>query len=951
MTQGRRIVRMSLRMMAVLSLAIVCGAAVRALRDGVAPVPHAVAAVTLAAAFAAALARSTRGTWVSGLSASVALLAGVVGTAETAGGAAFGSLHGLISRLAGLPDGIALVQAAGAVILLAKSWFESTRRSLGLPRWAGLAAAILCLAPSISVWMLLLARDQRIVMQQADLRERALVLLLEARLDLTLSLLADRARALQADPESAQVAARIAAELERQEGVCALLCVDAEGRRRWIAPPAAGAAAPIGAMLEGTADETAASASIRTGEPVISDPATAPGKPSDPDVLVAIPLQTGSQPTAALFIVDVDRILHTVVESIDPGAPVELIDGNRLPALRPGSEAEGSGAAEPPGAPEGAGGDATPVGRPVQWEDVRLVIRALPAAADADRAGSSFPDLLLGSLAAACALVGSTVHFAQRSAERARASGRARQQLEQLIEASDTVAVVATDREGLVTIFNRGAERITGLAAGPSALRSSAIALFDPDELRSLPIRLDVPAASLLDQLSRSSEFRLRDWTWIGREGQRRRVSVAVRPWLDVNGMPLGFLLVAIDVTERERAMLSIERARAAAEDRSQQKASLLAGVTHELRSPMSAILGAADLLSDASATPQERAEWVRAIRANGTHLLGIINDILDVSKIEAGRMPVESIEVRPIDLANDVIQLLQVQASAKGIDLELEHADDGASESVRTDPLRVRQVLVNLVTNAIRHTARGGVRIAVRTQRAGESLEIAFEVADTGEGLTQEQVDMLFGDYVQVGTSEAGRSGGTGLGLAISRRMAELLQGSISVRSMPGEGSVFTLTLAARLVTPAIRAGEDALGAQAAGTALRGRRILLAEEDAGNRALLARVLGEAGGEVETCASGADAVAAVARSAGRRDFDVVLLDLQERGTDGIATVCRLRDIGFRGRIVAMAGSALTVDRESCLAAGSDAFAVKPIDPAALVALCASAAAGQVPPRA
>jgi PAS domain S-box-containing protein len=694
--------------------------------------------------------------------------------------------------------------------------------------------------------------------------------------------------------------------------------------RQWIAPPSATEAVPIREMLDGDADERAATLSIARDRPVVIDPPGGSAPADAPDVIVAFPMRAPGGEVAALFLVDVDRILASVVESIDPGAPVEILDADRAA----GTAIQGG-----------------PDGRSVSWDGATLLIRALPSADDADREGNTFPDLLLGSLAAACALVGSTVHFAQRSAERARSSSRARQQLEQLIAASDTVAVIATDREGMITIFNEGAERITGLESMAMAGRSSAIELFDVDELGSLPIRHGLPAALMLQQLAGSAEFRVRDWTWIGAGGRRRRVSVAVRPWLEPDGAPLGYLLVAIDVTERERAMLGVERARAAAEDRSQAKASLLAGVTHEIRSPMAAILSAADLLADESSSPQERAEWVRAIRANGTHLLGIINDILDISKIEAGRMPVESIEVRPLDLANDVLQLLQVQATSKGIDLELESADTGASETIRTDPMRVRQVLVNLVTNAIRHTSRGGVRIAVRTTRSGDVLEVEFDVIDTGEGMTQQQVDRLFADFVQVGQSEAGRSGGTGLGLAISRRIAELLEGSVSVRSVPGEGSAFTFRLSARVVTPAVRAGAASdSGAPRHASApgqrdLAGLRILLAEEEPGNRRLIADVLTAAGADVETCASCDDAAGAIERAAGRRVYDVTLLDLEERGRDGIASVCRLRDMGFAGRIVAMSGRTLDLDRESCMAAGCDAFAVKPIAPEELVRLC------------
>lgn len=920
MIRSHAVLRLSLRLLAVASLAIVVSESVAAARGGGAALPHAVAAASLALAFVTALVPSTRGTWSAGLSASVAVLLGAIGIADGAEGAGFGTLHSVVSQLAQLGDRAGVAQVVGASLLLAHAWIASGRRSLGLPRWAGLAAAILCFAPGIVVWMLLLARDQRIVMQQADLRERALVMLLQARLDLTMSSLAEQARGLRDDAASAAAAARVVDMLASTEGVSALLCVDARGVQRWIAPPSASDDAPVRRMLAGDADERAAATCILRDRAVVIDPPNGVAPPEAPDVIVALPIRAAGSDLAALFLVDVDTILATVVESIDPGAPVELLDADRAAA---------------------AAIDGGPDGRTVSWDGATLVIRALPSADDADRSGNTFPDLLLASLAAACGLVGSTVHFAQRSAERARASSRARQQLEQLIEASDTVAVIATDREGMVTIFNEGAERITGYASVVMSGRSSALELFDADELGSLPIRHGLPSALMLEQLSRSAEFRQRDWTWIGTGGRRRRVSVAVRPWLEPDGAPLGFLLVAIDVTERERALLGVERARAAAEDRSEAKSSLLAGVTHEIRSPMSAILSAADLLADESSTPQERAEWVRAIRANGTHLLGIINDILDISKIEAGRMPVESIEVRPLDLVNDVVQLLKVQATSKGIALAIESADAGAQETIRTDPLRVRQVLVNLVTNAIRHTVRGSVRILVRTSRSGDVLEVEFDVVDTGEGMTQEQIDSLFADYVQVGTSEAGRSGGTGLGLAISRRLAELLEGSVSVRSVPGEGSAFTFRLSARIVTPAVRAPADAPPSadRDIAASLSGLRILLSEEESENRRMLSDVLVAAGAEVEACASCADAVAAVERAAGRRVFDVALLDLQERGREGIASVCRLRDMGFPGRIVAMSGRALDVDRESCMAAGCDAFAVKPIAPDELVRLC------------
>jgi len=409
---------------------------------------------------------------------------------------------------------------------------------------------------------------------------------------------------------------------------------------------------------------------------------------------------------------------------------------------------------------------------------------------------------------------------------------------------------------------------------------------------------------------------------------------------------------LAIQRSRLEAAKASVEsevrartselmEARAAAEDANRAKSEFLANMSHEIRTPMTAILGFTDLLTGDATTPEERVEHIRVIRRNGEHLLSIINDILDLSRIEAGRLNVELVPAEPLRIVEEVRSLMQVRAADAGIELRCEHVWP-LPERVLTDPVRLRQILVNLVGNAIKFTERGSVTLRVRADRT-EPPTLRFEVVDTGIGIPQEKLDCLFRPFSQVDSSRTRRFHGSGLGLAISKRLSEMLGGGICVSSTPGVGSTFTVWIAADLVpgsswvdsTPLDRmmlehpdAGD---GAPRAEPCLEGIRVLLAEDGIDNQRLITHYLRKAGARITVVDNGRDAVAAALQAnQGTSPFHVVLLDMQMPVMDGYAAAGLLRAKGYRRPVVAITAHAMATDRDRCIAAGCDDYLTKPI---------------------
>lgn len=384
----------------------------------------------------------------------------------------------------------------------------------------------------------------------------------------------------------------------------------------------------------------------------------------------------------------------------------------------------------------------------------------------------------------------------------------------------------------------------------------------------------------------------------------------------------------------------ALEDAKAA----SRAKSEFLAKMSHEIRTPMTAILGHADLLMDEDQKTEDRHDSVSTIRRNGKHLMSVINDILDISKIEAGRMTVEILSASPQQIVADTASLMRPKAAEKKLDFDVKF-EGAVPESIQTDPTRLRQILLNLTGNAIKFTESGSVTIVTRFLKANDnkSDRLEFAIRDTGIGLTAEQQSKLFQAFAQGDDSMNRRFGGTGLGLAISRSFARMLDGDITIESQAGEGSTFTATVA----TGSLEGVEMINGLREAGASKASRRkapkikldcrVLLVEDGPDNQKLVSFMLRKAGAEVDIAENGLIGMetALAARDNGT-PYDVILTDMQMPVMDGYTATAKLREQGYDGPIVALTAHAMTDDAQKCLDSGCDAYTTKPVNRAELL---------------
>ncbi len=390
---------------------------------------------------------------------------------------------------------------------------------------------------------------------------------------------------------------------------------------------------------------------------------------------------------------------------------------------------------------------------------------------------------------------------------------------------------------------------------------------------------------------------------------------------------------------------------RFAAESASEAKSAFLANMSHEIRTPMNAVMGMTLLALRADPPPKVR-DYLQKIQSSGRHLLGVINGILDISKLEAGKVALEQVEFDLEQVLEDVVSVIAEKAASKGLKLGIELASDLPLQLLG-DPLRLEQVLINLADNAVKFTARGEIGISVSLQeRRAEQVLLHFAVRDTGIGLSLEQRERLFQSFQQADSSITRKYGGSGLGLSISKRLAELMGGQIGVDSRPGAGSTFWFTARLGLghasqgqhgsrlglqdpLAPAATDRERATQALAPAADLRGARALVVEDNPLNQEVATEFLEALGLQVELAEDGAVALQKVQR----QPYDIVLMDMQMPVMDGLSATREIRKLPGRQAlpILAMTANAMAADRKRCLEAGMNDHIAKPIDPEQLLA--------------
>ena len=397
-----------------------------------------------------------------------------------------------------------------------------------------------------------------------------------------------------------------------------------------------------------------------------------------------------------------------------------------------------------------------------------------------------------------------------------------------------------------------------------------------------------------------------------------------------------GVMVSFEDVTQLEENKIELRKSKEHAEAASRAKSDFLANMSHEIRTPMNAILGFTDLLQRGLYDNEdEQSEYLGTIHSSGTHLLELINDILDLSKIEAGKLELEMTECSPIQVFTEVINILNVRAQERNISLELV-VDGKMPETIQTDPVRLRQVVTNLVGNAIKFTNSGGVKIVARWIE-DKQPKLEFKVIDSGIGMTETQLARIFEPFVQADNSVTRRFGGTGLGLSISLKIVEALGGNLTAESTIGHGSVFTGVIEPPLSDTSVKmiSYDDFKQAKKTGPDKRINNefelppghVLIVDDGDANRRLISLILSRAGCHVEQATNGKEGL----EVAGGSRFDLILMDMQMPVMDGYTATRLLRNDGFKQPIIALTANAMQGDEEKCLAAGCSGFLTKPVD--------------------
>lgn len=515
----------------------------------------------------------------------------------------------------------------------------------------------------------------------------------------------------------------------------------------------------------------------------------------------------------------------------------------------------------------------------------------------------------------------------ERVTERSEALREAEERSRLLLEASAN-GLYGIDKDGRFTFINPAGAQLLGYLA---------------DTLIGLPVHATVhhtradgsscppEECPLLSAMRSGQAARNDDDLFWRADGQPLPVATATQAMFK-DGRIIGAVVSFIDISQRKMLDAAREKALSEAERLTRAKSEFLANMSHEIRTPLNGVLGFAEIGYRNCDERSTARETFAKIMTSGKLLQAIINDILDLSKIEAGKLQFESIPIKLVDVVKETIELLKERTQAKGLALKVKKTDDFPVACLG-DPLRMRQILINLLANAIKFTEQGSVTLSLA--REGDYLK--FQVADTGIGMNQEQVDRLFGAFEQADSSTTRKYGGTGLGLIITRRMVGMMGGEISVSSTPGEGSVFEISLPYQAAESSLLIDEPVCPPHLSGQRLAGLSILAAEDNEINQAVLMDMLTAEGARVVMVDNGAAAVERVLLD-GATCYDLVLMDVQMPQMDGYQATRLILEYAPGLPVVGQTANAFAEDKAQCLATGMVDHLAKPIAVDTLVAV-------------
>lgn len=496
-------------------------------------------------------------------------------------------------------------------------------------------------------------------------------------------------------------------------------------------------------------------------------------------------------------------------------------------------------------------------------------------------------------------------------------------------------AIISAMPDGIIRVFNPAAEQLLGYSAEELVGKQTPAIFHDPQEVVtraqafSAELGIDLePGFDVFVEKCRRGLPNAHEWTYIRKDGSRLTVLLTITALRNPDGAITSFLGVASDITTIKSVQRELTLAKDAAEAASVAKSQFLANMSHEIRTPMNGVLGMTELLLATPLTDKQR-HMTQTVRQSAASLLTIINDILDYSKIEAGKLQLERTDIDLSLLLDDAVKLFSEAARQKGLSLSVAIAPD-IPTALRGDPTRLRQILLNLIGNSIKFTVAGSITVTADClKRSAEQVLLRVTVRDTGIGIPPESQTRVFDAFAQADGSTTRKFGGTGLGLTIVKQLVHLMGGTVDLESIPGLGSTFGLTVPLE-IRPDNKMSSAIVQAQQSTARLHGK-ILLAEDNVVNREIAVAMLELLGCTVDIAEDGQEALTA----ADAQSYDVVLMDCQMPNLDGLEASRLIREQEqhhpHRRRlpIVALTANAMEGDREQCLAAGMDGYLTKP----------------------